>query len=298
MIVEGVGLMNEKKAWYVSGYMALLFSVIATAGGISLIIFEVSKDSGSTLVTVIGAFLILLSALCLSSLMIVQPNEAKVVTFFGTYMGSVLESGLWMVLPLTSKINISLKVRNFNSQTLKVNDAEGNPIEIGAVVVFKVMDSARASFDVDNYERFVAIQSETAVRHIATQYPYDIFSEDVALSLRGNADEVASELNRELQNRLAVAGVQVMETRLTHLAYAPEIASAMLQRQQAIAVVAARTKIVEGAVGMVDMALRQLEENGISLDAERRAAMVNNLMVAIVSDRAATPVINTGTLYG
>lgn len=290
--------MNEKKAWYVSGYMALLFSVIAAAGGIFLIIFEASEGSGSAFVIGAGVFLVLLSALCLSSLMIVQPNEAKVVTFFGTYMGSVLESGLWMVLPLTSKATISLKVRNFNSQTLKVNDAEGNPVEIGAVVVFKVMDSARASFDVDNYERFVEIQSETAVRHIAAQYPYDVFSDDVALSLRGNADEVASELNRELQNRLAVAGVRVIETRLTHLAYAPEIASAMLQRQQAIAIVAARTKIVEGAVGMVDMALRQLEETGISLDAERRAAMVNNLMVAIVSDRAATPVINTGTLYG
>lgn len=220
------------------------------------------------------------------------------VTFFGTYMGSVLESGLWMVLPLTNKVNISLKVRNFNSQTLKVNDAEGNPVEIGAVVVFKVMDTARASFDVDNYERFVEIQSETAIRHIAAQYPYDVFSSDAASSLRGNADEVAAELGNELQNRLAVAGVKVLETRLTHLAYAQEIASAMLQRQQAIAIVAARSKIVEGAVGMVDMALRQLEENGISLDAERRAAMVNNLMVAIVSDRAATPVINTGTLYG
>jgi len=290
--------MNEKKAWYVSGYMALLFSVVAAAGGIFLTISEASKDNGSAVIIGVGAFLIVLSVICLSSLTIVQPNEAKVVTFFGTYMGSVLESGLWMVLPLTNKANISLKVRNFNSQTLKVNDAEGNPVEIGAVVVFKVMDTARASFDVDNYERFVEIQSETAIRHIAAQYPYDVFSSDAASSLRGNADEVAAELGNELQNRLAVAGVKVLETRLTHLAYAQEIASAMLQRQQAIAIVAARSKIVEGAVGMVDMALRQLEENGISLDAERRAAMVNNLMVAIVSDRAATPVINTGTLYG
>ncbi|MEV5030810.1 SPFH domain-containing protein [Paenibacillus sp. LPE1-1-1.1] len=290
--------MNEKKAWYVSGYLALLFSLAAAAGGAFLIIYEASKDSVSPFGIGAGIFLVLLAAICMSSLMIVQPNEAKVVTFFGTYMGSVLESGLWMVLPLTNKTNISLKVRNFNSQTLKVNDAEGNPIEIGAVVVFKVMDTARASYDVDNYERFVEIQSETAVRHIAAQYPYDTFSDDAAVSLRGNADEVAAELNRELQNRLAVAGVKVLETRLTHLAYAQEIASAMLQRQQAIAIVAARSKIVEGAVGMVDMALRQLEENGISLDDERRAAMVNNLMVSIVSDRAATPVINTGTLYG
>ncbi|CAM4517490.1 hypothetical protein FHS16_006189 [Paenibacillus endophyticus] len=290
--------MNEKKAWYVSGYLALLLSVVAIAGGVYLIIYEASKESVSPLFIVVGIILLLLASICLSSLMIVQPNEAKVVTFFGTYMGSVLESGLWMVLPLTSKTNISLKVRNFNSQTLKVNDAEGNPVEIGAVVVFKVMDTARASYDVDNYERFVEIQSETAVRHIAAQYPYDVFSEDAAVSLRGNADEVAAELNRELQIRLSVAGVKVLETRLTHLAYAQEIASAMLQRQQAIAIVSARSKIVEGAVGMVDMALRQLEENGIKLDDERRAAMVNNLMVAIVSDRAATPVINTGTLYG
>ncbi len=296
--VEGVGVMKEKKAWYVSGYMALLFAIVAGAGGIYLFISQTSQNQPSGLMIGVGIFLVLLSALCLSSLMIVQPNEAKVVTLFGTYMGSVLESGLWMVLPLTSKAKISLKVRNFNSQTLKVNDAEGNPVEIGAVVVFKVMDTARASFDVDNYERFVEIQSETAVRHIAAQYPYDVFSEDVALSLRGNADEVAAELNRELQNRLSVAGVKVIETRLTHLAYAQEIASAMLQRQQAIAIVAARSKIVEGAVGMVDMALRQLEANGITLDDERRAAMVNNLMVSIVSDRAATPVINTGTLYG
>ncbi|WP_138756046.1 SPFH domain-containing protein [Paenibacillus sinopodophylli] len=290
--------MNEKKAWYVSGYLALLLSVVTIAGGAFLIINEASKDNVSPLFIVVGIVLLLLAAICLSSLMIVQPNEAKVVTFFGTYMGSVLESGLWMVLPLTSKTNISLKVRNFNSQTLKVNDAEGNPVEIGAVVVFKVMDTARASFDVDNYERFVEIQSETAVRHIAAQYPYDVFSDDAAVSLRGNADEVAAELNRELQIRLSAAGVKVIETRLTHLAYAQEIASAMLQRQQAIAIVSARSKIVEGAVGMVDMALRQLEENGIKLDDERRAAMVNNLMVAIVSDRAATPVINTGTLYG
>ncbi|MBD2872841.1 SPFH domain-containing protein [Paenibacillus arenilitoris] len=290
--------MNEKKAWYVSGYLALLVAIAATVGGIYLIIAEASREASSSLLIVLGVALVLFAMICMSSLMIVQPNEAKVVTFFGTYMGTVVESGLWMVLPLTSKSKISLKVRNFNSQTLKVNDAEGNPVEIGAVVVFKVTDTAKASFDVDHYERFVEIQSETAIRHIAAQYPYDSFSDNDALSLRGNADEVASELMKELQSRLGVAGVKVLETRLTHLAYAPEIASAMLQRQQAIAIVSARTKVVEGAVGMVEMALRQLAENGITLDDERRAAMVNNLMVAIVSDRAATPVINAGTLYG
>ncbi|MDQ0115987.1 SPFH domain-containing protein [Paenibacillus harenae] len=289
--------MKEKKAWHVSGYMALLVSIIAMVGGVILIANEASGSEQSPIWIGIGIFLILLAIICLTSLMIVQPNEAKVVTFFGTYMGTVVESGLWMVAPLTNKRNVSLKVRNFNSQTLKVNDAEGNPVEIGAVVVFKVQDTASATFDVDNYERFVEIQSETAVRHIAAQYPYDTFGTDDILSLRGNADEVAAELLKELQTRLVVAGVQVLETRLTHLAYAPEIASAMLQRQQAMAIVSARQKIVEGAVGMVDMALKQLEENGIELDTERRAAMVNNLMVAIVSDRSATPVINTGSLY-
>jgi regulator of protease activity HflC (stomatin/prohibitin superfamily) len=202
-----------------------------------------------------------------------------------------------MVLPLTVKATISLKVRNFNSQKLKVNDAGGNPVEIGAVIVFKVVDTAKASFDVDQYERFVEIQSETAIRHIAAKYPYDTFEDDTVASLRGNADEVAAELLRELQDRLDVAGVELRETRITHLAYAPEIASAMLQRQQATAIVSARQKIVEGAVGMVDAALKQLEGAGIELDAERKAAMINNLMVSIVSDRAAQPVINTGSLY-
>jgi regulator of protease activity HflC (stomatin/prohibitin superfamily) len=289
--------MNEKKAWHVSGYLALLVALVLAIAGVMLLFDQFTRYEANGLIVAAGFLLIIVASICASSLTIVQPNEAKVITFFGTYVGTVLDSGLWMVLPLTVKAKISLKVRNFNSQTLKVNDAEGNPVEIGAVVVFKVTDTAKASFDVDHYERFVEIQSETAVRHIAAQYPYDIFSASGGFSLRGNADEVASELMRELQSRLQVAGVQVIETRLTHLAYAPEIASAMLQRQQAIAIVSARTQIVEGAVGVVDSALRQLEANGITLDDERRAAMVNNLMVAIVSDRAATPVINAGSLY-
>ncbi|MHA6481550.1 SPFH domain-containing protein [Paenibacillus sp. strain BS8-2] len=289
--------MKEKKGFCVSGYLALLVAVVAAAGGVWLIGSEISADVSSATLIGVGAFLLLLAAIALSSLVIVQPNEAKVVTFFGTYVGTVVESGLWMVMPLSTKSTISLKVRNFNSQKLKVNDAEGNPVEIGAVIVFKVVDTAKASFDVDQYERFVEIQSETAIRHIAAQYPYDTFEDPSTVSLRGNADEVATELLRELQERLDVAGVELRETRITHLAYAPEIASAMLQRQQAIAIVAARQKIVEGAVGMVDAALRQLEDNGIVLDDERRAAMINNLMVSIVSDRAAQPVINTGSLY-
>ncbi|MFX3634133.1 MAG: SPFH domain-containing protein [Candidatus Pristimantibacillus sp.] len=289
--------MKEYKAWHVNGFLAMLIALFSIGGGIALIVFGANQDEPNVLFIVLGILLGILFLVAASSLTIVQPNEAKLINFFGKYSGTVTESGLWMVLPFTNKEKLSLKVRNFNSQTLKVNDAEGNPVEIGAVVVFKVTDTARARFDVDNYERFVEIQSETAVRHIAAQYPYDIFDENNKLSLRGNADEVAAEMMTELQNRLAVAGVEVLETRLTHLAYAAEIASAMLQRQQAIAIVSARQKIVEGAVGMVDAALKQLEANGIELDVERRAAMVNNLMVSIVSDRAATPVINTGSLY-
>lgn len=289
--------MFEKKAWYMNGYAALLLSLVSFAGGVSLIIAGATAIEPSVAMIVCGILLGIVFIITVSSLVIVQPNEAKVITFFGSYMGTVREAGLWMVLPLTNKAKVSLKMRNFNSQTLKVNDAEGNPIEIGAVVVFKVTDTAKASFDVDNYEKFVAIQSETAIRHIAALYPYDTFGTEPSISLRGNADEVASELMQELQSRLHLAGVELIETRLSHLAYAPEIASAMLQRQQAIAIVSARQKIVEGAVGMVESALKQLEETGIELDAERRAAMVNNLMVAIVSDRAATPVINTGSLY-
>ncbi|QAY67452.1 SPFH domain-containing protein [Paenibacillus protaetiae] len=294
--------MKERVAWHVNGFLALLVTIIMFAAGIACFIIAGNAADPSTafmsVFIILGIILLIISLVAFTSLSIVQPNEAKVITFFGNYIGTVQESGLWMVKPFTSKRKISLKVRNFNSQTLKVNDADGNPIEIGAVVVFRVLDTASAAFDVDNYETFVEIQSETAVRHIAAQYPYDTHDEDQSRhSLRGNAEEVASELMTELQARLAVAGVKVLETRLTHLAYAPEIASAMLQRQQAIAIVAARQKIVEGAVGMVDAALRQLIANGIELDDERRAAMVNNLMVAIVSDRSATPVINTGTLY-
>jgi regulator of protease activity HflC (stomatin/prohibitin superfamily) len=206
------------------------------------------------------------------------------------------ENGIWMTVPFSLHNVVSLRVSNFNSKTLKVNDVEGNPVEIAAVVVFRVTDSAKAKFDVSNYEQFVEIQSETALRHVATKYPYDNYGEE-GLSLRGNAEEVAAELTRELQERLALAGVEVMEARLTHLAYATEIASSMLQRQQASAILAARQIIVEGAVGMVQMALMRLEKDGITLDEERKAAMINNLLVAIISERGAQPILNTSTLY-
>lgn len=287
--------MNEHKAWHVNGFLVLLLGLLCLVGAI--LSFVSAGEEGHPLWISLGVFLTLVFVVAMSSLTIVHPNESKVITFFGKYMGTVHDSGFWLVIPFSNKKKVSMKVRNFNSQKLKVNDAEGNPVEIAAVVVFKVVDTAKATFDVDNYETFVEIQSETAIRHIAAQYPYDSFSDNPRHSLRGNADEVAAELKAELQNRLSVAGVEVLETRLTHLAYAPEIAGAMLQRQQAVAIVSARQKIVEGAVGMVEMALQQLEEKGIVLDSERRAAMVNNLMVSIVSDRAATPVINTGTLF-
>ncbi|MDI3327975.1 MAG: SPFH domain-containing protein [Alicyclobacillaceae bacterium] len=245
----------------------------------------------------VGAIPIVAALVAASGLFIVQPNQARVLVFFGKYLGSVRESGFWWGVPLASRIQLSLRVRNFNSAKLKVNDVEGNPIEIAAVVVFRVVDSAKAVFDVDNYEQFVEIQSETALRHIASQYPYDVF-EDKGYSLRANSEEVAGELKRELQERLAVAGVEVLEARLTHLAYATEIAGAMLQRQQAAAILAARQKIVEGAVGMVVEAIQKLQRDGVvDLDEERKAAMVNNLMVAIVSERSAQPVINAGSLY-
>ncbi|AGA59064.1 uncharacterized membran protein [Thermobacillus xylanilyticus] len=288
--------MKERKAWKLNGFVALLLAVVLVVGG--LFVLASSGSDAPHPAAILAAVVMMFAAfIIVTSLVIVHPNEAKVLTFFGRYVGTLLESGFWMTVPFSSRKKISLRVRNFNSQRLKVNDAEGNPIEIGAVVVFRVVDTAKASFDVDNYEEFVEIQSETAIRHIATQYAYDSFSEETAVSLRSNTDEIAEQLLRELQARLDVAGVQILETRLSHLAYAPEIASAMLQRQQAMAIVASRQKVVEGAVGMVEMALRKLIENGIELDDERRAAMVNNLMVAIVSDRSATPVINTGTLY-
>jgi regulator of protease activity HflC (stomatin/prohibitin superfamily) len=280
--------MKEIKAWYMNGFMGILF-----------IIFFLIVASFSLLnQLMIPAVLLFVIALLLATgITIVQPNQAKVLTFFGRYLGSIRDSGLFLTVPLTIRQTVSLRVRNFNSKKLKVNDVEGNPIEIAAVIVFKVIDSAKAIFDVDNYEEFVEIQSETAIRHVATKYPYDTF-EDNDITLRGNADIVSDVLAKELQERLTVAGVEVIEARLTHLAYSTEIASAMLQRQQASAILAARKKIVEGAVTMAQMAIEQLDKEGIlELDEERKANMVNNLMVAIISDRGTQPVINTGSLY-
>jgi regulator of protease activity HflC (stomatin/prohibitin superfamily) len=231
-----------------------------------------------------------------AGLFVVQPNEARVLVLFGKYIGSVRDAGFWYANPFAIKRHVSLRIRNFNSEKIKVNDLQGNPVEIAAVVVWQVVDSARALFDVDHYENFVAIQSETAIRALASEYPYDA-EEDVP-SLRARPQEIAERMQHQVQNRLEIAGVEVRDARISHLAYAPEIAQTMLRRQQAEAVIAARRRIVEGAVGMVDQALRMLSEKKIvELDQEKKATMVNNLMVALVSESQAQPVINTGTLY-
>ncbi|MCL6544046.1 MAG: SPFH domain-containing protein [Bryobacteraceae bacterium] len=230
-------------------------------------------------------------------LTVVNPNEAKVVTLFGVYQGSIKAPGFWWVNPLSTRRRISLRVRNFETGRLKVNDRDGNPIEIASVVVWQVVETFEAVFNVDDYENFVHVQAEAALRGMATSYPYDAHEEG-QLSLRQSASEIAERLRTEIQERLEKAGVKVLETRISHLAYAPEIASAMLRRQQASAVIAARQKIVEGAVGMVEMALDQLSaKHVVELDEERKAAMVSNLLVVLCSEQTVSPVVNAGTLY-
>jgi len=236
------------------------------------------------------------ASLSLNGFFTVQPNQAEVLVLLGSYKGSVREPGWWWTNPIMSKKRISLRVRSLNGEKTKVNDKDGNPVEIAAVIMWRVHDSAQATFDVDTYEQFVAVQSETAVRHLASQYPYD-GHDDETVSLRGNMDLIAETLRQELTVRLDKAGVEVLESRLSHLAYGQEIAGAMLRRQQAGAIVAARRRIVDGAVGMVEMALERLaERNTVQLDEERKAAMVSNLLVVLCGEQAASPVINAGTL--
>lgn len=280
--------MHEKKAWIINGYVGIL--IIIALLGVTVISFFNQQ-------LVIGFIAIILALVLGSGVTLIQPNQSIVVIFLGKYMGSIRKEGIVITIPFSIRKTISLRVRNFNSKKLKVNDVNGNPIEIAAVIVFKVVDSAKAVFDVDRYEQFVEIQSETAIRAVATKYPYDSIGEK-ELTLRGNAEEVSNELTVELQERLTVAGVEVIEARLTHLAYSTEIAQAMLQRQQASAIIAARKQIVEGAVGMVQDAIEEIERQGIvELDDERRVTMINNLLVAIVSENGTQPVINAGSLY-
>ncbi len=232
-----------------------------------------------------------------SSLVIVPPGQTSVVLFFGRYIGTVRRPGFWWVAPLTLRRRVSVRVRNFETGHLKVNDADGNPVEIAAIVVWQVADTARSTFAVDNYPNFVSVQAESALRHVATSHPYDDTT-GAGTSLRGSTDIVSAQLATEVAERVAIAGVEIVEVRISHLAYAQEIAQAMLRRQQANAVVAARSRIVEGAVGMVEMALNRLSEGGVvSLDEERTAAMVSNLMVVLCGDQPPSPVVNTGSLY-
>ncbi|KIF04037.1 membrane protein [Streptomyces sp. RSD-27] len=283
----------------VGGGLALLSGLVGAVAGAGLIALGAAAAATATKAALIplGILLVLASLLAMSGLNTVAPGEARVVQLFGRYRGTIRTDGLRWVNPLTSREKISTRVRNHETAVLKVNDAYGNPIELAAVVVWRVADTARAVFEVEDFTEFVETQTEAAVRHIAIEYPYDAHDEG-GLSLRGNAEEITEKLAAELALRVDAAGGEIIESRFTHLAYAPEIASAMLQRQQAGAVVAARKQIVEGAVGMVELALTRLaEEEIVDLDPERKAAMVSNLMVVLCGDRAAQPVVNTGTLY-
>ncbi|CAI8814575.1 hypothetical protein CN568_13825 [Bacillus pseudomycoides] len=281
--------MREKQVFYVNGFLGIIGLLALSGIGVFCLVQEIF---------VVAVLCLILAAILATGIGIVQPNQAKVITFFGNYLGTIRQNGLFLTIPFALRQTVSLRVENFNSKKLKVNDVDGNPIEIATVVVYKVVDSAKAIFGVEHYDEFVEIQSETAIRHVATKYPYDIFQDDNCITLRGNAEEISEELRRELEARLDIAGVEVLETRLTHLAYATEIAHAMLQRQQAKAVLAARKEIVEGAVKMAKDSIHMLDEEGVlDLDDERKANMVNNLLVAIVSDKGAQPVINTGSLY-
>lgn len=286
---------SERKTTALPGAVAFLITLLLWVAALAIFVSAIREERVGRLV--IDLFVVLAAVLFTKGFFTNQPNQAVVLTLFGAYVGSVRDTGWWWTNPFNSKRRVSLRVRSLNGQVIKVNDQAGNPVEIAAVVVWKVRDTAMATFDVENYESFVAIQSETAVRHLATEYPYDAEAAD-AISLRGSIDKVSEFLRAELQERLRPAGVEVVEARLSHLAYAPEIAGAMLQRQQAAAIIAARQRIVEGAVGMVEMALGRLRDNKvIELDDERRAAMVSNLLVVLCGERAATPVLNTGTLH-
>ncbi|CAL9435110.1 SPFH domain-containing protein [Streptomyces sp. enrichment culture] len=290
---------REIPAHSIGGGLALTLGLAGLLAGIAMAVSAtaVAAVAGKAVLIAGGILIALASFIAMCGLNMVAPGEARVVQLFGRYRGTIREDGLRWVNPFTSRAKISTRVRNHETAVLKVNDAYGNPIELAAVVVWRVEDTAQATFEVDDYVEFVSTQTEAAVRHIAIEYPYDAHDED-GLSLRGNAEEITEKLAVELRARVDAAGVQIIESRFTHLAYAPEIASAMLQRQQAGAVVAARQQIVEGAVGMVETALARITEQDIvELDSERKAAMVSNLMVVLCGDRSAQPVLNTGTLY-
>jgi len=288
-------MIRESSVSATPGVPVLLLGILGILVGVT--VFIMGAAQGSPMLIIVGVLAVLLSIFTLIGLFMVAPNQGKVLQLFGDYRGTVRSPGLRWANPFYSKANVSLRVRNFETGKLKVNDKDGNPIEIATVVVWKVVDTAEAVFEVDDFKNYVAVQSEAALRSLATGYTYDTHN-DGDISLSGNTSKVSDQLKDEVQGRLAKAGVNVIEARISHLAYAPEIAAAMLQRQQASAVVAARTKIVEGAVGMVDLALDQLStQNILELDDERKASMVSNLMVVLCSDRSTQPIINTGSMY-
>ncbi|MDO6719209.1 SPFH domain-containing protein [Psychrosphaera sp. 1_MG-2023] len=286
--------MNEKNGFSISGYvMIVVLPVLSFVLGSNVVSGGIHSNQFSG----ISLLLTILVGLMYPGFFMVQPKQARVLTLFGSYVGTVKETGLRWTIPLFMRRNISLRIRNFESGQLKVNDNQGNPIEIATVIVWSVNDTAQAVFEVDDYESYVSIQSEAALRNLATSYPYDIYEEG-SISLRGDPQVISDALTIEVQNRLENAGMVVHEARISHLAYAPEIAHAMLQRQQATAIIAAREKIVQGAVGMVDLALEQLSaKNIVELDEERKAAMVSNLLVVLCGDQNAQPIVNAGSLY-
>jgi len=289
---------TEQVARFLPGLRMLVLGIVLVLAGVALLVLAGRQSGGAAKTLIVLAVLVLIaSTLVLRGLTAVVPGQARVVQLFGRYRGTIRESGLQWVNPFTNRIVVSTRIRNQESAQAKVNDADGNPIEIAAVVVWQVADTASALYSVDDYTQFVTIQTETAVRHIASSYPYDNRGSG-ALSLRDNADEITGKLSAEITARVAPAGVHIIESRLTRLSYAPEIAQAMLRQQQASAVVGARQRIVEGAVGMVQLALARLEEEGVvELDEERKATMVSNLLVVLCSEQATQPVVNTGSLY-
>ena len=290
----------EKELKPMSGYLALILAIGSIIGAVICFISGTGRgDTSNAGLIMLAVFLLLLAVFLFKGVMVVNPNHARVCTFFGKYVGTVKANGLLWVNPFYSSYRITLRSQNLNGQQLKVNDKMGNPIEIAAVIVWQVSDTYKASFEVADFQQYVGIQSEAAVRHLATSCPYDQMEDERAdITLRDGGEKVNEMLEQELTERLAPAGILIKEARISHLAYAPEIAGAMLQRQQATAIVAARFKIVEGAVGMVELALEMLsKKNIVNLDEEKKAAMVSNLMVVLCGEKAATPVLNTGTLY-
>jgi SPFH domain/Band 7 family protein len=287
-------MIREKALAAPSGWAAVFLLIAAAAATVWLLITGIRDRQAVWIISALVALAV--EAVLAAGLFVVNPNEAKVLQLFGKYVGSAREPGLRFANPFYTKRRVSLRVRNFESTRLKVNDLDGNPIEIAAVVVWKVVDTAEAIFEVDDYENYVHVQSESALRNMATSYPYDAH-DDAQLSLRGHTQSIADHLRKEIQERLLKAGVEVIEARISHLAYSPEIAAAMLQRQQAGAIIAARQRIVDGAVGMVEMALDRLARNNVvELDEERKAAMVSNLLVVLCSERSTQPIVNAGTL--